>query len=116
MNSTNDEKDPLLDELEERIAEGPVMFTPDEEFLRRVAERRKEIREKGVTVSPENFMISEAANLILPFHREMDEIREDAAGKSKIGTTRRGIGPAYEDKVGRRSIRVMDLRSEKNLD
>jgi len=76
----------------------------------------KEIKEKGVQVSPENFMISEAANLILPFHREMDEIREDAAGKEKIGTTRRGIGPAYEDKVGRRSIRVMDLRSEKNLD
>ena len=43
----------------------------------------------------------------------MDEIREDAAGKAKIGTTRRGIGPAYEDKVGRRSIRVMDLISEK---
>ena len=76
----------------------------------------KEIKEKGVEVNSENFMISEAANLILPFHREMDEIREDAAGKSKIGTTRRGIGPAYEDKVGRRSIRVMDLRSEKNLD
>ena len=75
----------------------------------------KEIGEKGVNVNSENFMISEAANLILPFHREMDEIREDAAGKSKIGTTRRGIGPAYEDKVGRRSIRVMDLRSEKNL-
>ena len=75
-----------------------------------------EIKEKGVQISPENFMISEAANLILPFHREMDEIREDAAGKEKIGTTRRGIGPAYEDKVGRRSIRVMDLRSEKNLD
>ena len=56
-----------------------------------------------------NLIISESANLILPFHREMDEIREDAAGKSKIGTTRRGIGPAYEDKVGRRSIRVMDL-------
>ena len=63
-----------------------------------------------------NFIISESANLILPFHKEMDEIREDSAGKSKIGTTRRGIGPAYEDKVGRRSIRVMDLRSEKNLD
>ena len=46
MSSTNDEKDPLLDELEERIAEGPVMFTPDEEFLKRVAERRKEINEK----------------------------------------------------------------------
>ena len=42
--------------------------------------------------------------LILPFHREMDEMREDAAGKGKIGTTRRGIGPAYEDKTGRRSI------------
>ena len=75
-----------------------------------------EIRNKDVEVNPDNFMIAESANLILPFHREMDEIREDAAGKSKIGTTRRGIGPAYEDKVGRRSIRVMDLRSEKNLD
>ena len=75
-----------------------------------------EIRSKGVKVESENFIISESANLILPFHREMDEIREDAAGKGKIGTTRRGIGPAYEDKVGRRSIRVMDLRSEKNLD
>ena len=46
MSSTNNEKDPLMDELEERIAEGPVMFTPDEEFLRRVAEKRKEINEK----------------------------------------------------------------------
>ena len=46
MSNTNNEKDPLLDELEERIAEGPVMFTPDEEFLRRVAEKRKEINEK----------------------------------------------------------------------
>ena len=75
-----------------------------------------EIREKGIKVNPKNLIISESANLILPFHREMDEIREDSAGKGKIGTTRRGIGPAYEDKVGRRSIRVMDLRSEKNLD
>ena len=79
-------------------------------------EEIEEIKSKGVTVNQDNFMISESANLILPFHREMDEIREDAAGKSKIGTTRRGIGPAYEDKVGRRSIRVMDLRSETNLD
>ncbi len=79
-------------------------------------EEIREIQSKGIEVNIENFMISEAANLILPFHREMDEIREDAAGKGKIGTTRRGIGPAYEDKVGRRSIRVMDLRSEKNLD
>ena len=75
-----------------------------------------EIKSKGVNVDIHNFIISEAANLILPFHREMDEIREDTAGKDKIGTTRRGIGPAYEDKVGRRSIRIMDLRSEKNLD
>ena len=75
-----------------------------------------EIKKKGINVSPDNFMISESASLILPFHQEMDEIREDAAGKSKIGTTRRGIGPCYEDKVGRRSIRVMDLRSKSNLD
>ena len=75
-----------------------------------------EIKSKGVEVSEKNLIISEAANLILPFHREMDEIREDAAGTSKIGTTRRGIGPAYEDKVGRRSIRVMDLASAENLD
>ena len=76
----------------------------------------EEIKLKGVQVSPKNLIISESANLILPFHKEMDEIREDAAGKAKIGTTRRGIGPAYEDKVGRRSIRVMDLISEENLD
>ena len=79
-------------------------------------EEIKEIKSKGVDINEDNFIISESANLILPFHREMDEIREDAAGKGKIGTTRRGIGPAYEDKVGRRSIRVMDLRSESNLD
>ena len=76
----------------------------------------KEIKKQGVDVTVENFMISETASLILPFHREMDELREDAAGEKKIGTTRRGIGPCYEDKVGRRSIRVMDLRSESNLD
>ena len=79
-------------------------------------EEIKEIKSKGIDVNKDNFIISESANLILPFHREMDEIREEAAGKNKIGTTRRGIGPAYEDKVGRRSIRVMDLRSESNLD
>ena len=76
----------------------------------------KEIKSKGVNVDEKNLIISESANLILPFHKEMDEIREDAAGKAKIGTTRRGIGPAYEDKIGRRSIRVMDLVSESNLD
>jgi len=76
----------------------------------------EEAKSKGVEINENNLILSEAATLILPFHREMDEIREDSAGKSKIGTTRRGIGPAYEDKVGRRSIRVMDLRSESNLD
>ncbi len=76
----------------------------------------EEIKSKGVDISQKNLILSDAASLILPFHREMDEIREDAAGKAKIGTTRRGIGPAYEDKVGRRSIRVMDLVSEKNLE
>ena len=79
-------------------------------------EEVEEIKLKGVDVNVDNFIISESANLILPFHREMDEIREDTAGKSKIGTTRRGIGPAYEDKVGRRSIRVMDLASKQNLE
>ena len=75
-----------------------------------------EIKSKGVNVDANNLILAETANLILPFHQEMDAIREDAAGNSKIGTTRRGIGPAYEDKVGRRSIRVMDLASESNLD
>ena len=79
-------------------------------------EEIEEIKSKGVLINSKNLIISESANLILPFHKEMDEIREDAAGKAKIGTTRRGIGPAYEDKIGRRSIRVMDLLSEKNLE
>ncbi|MAJ85964.1 MAG: adenylosuccinate synthase [Candidatus Pelagibacter sp.] len=79
-------------------------------------EEIEEIKSKGIHVDEKNLIISESANLILPFHREMDEIREDSAGKAKIGTTRRGIGPAYEDKIGRRSIRVMDLISESNLD
>ncbi len=76
----------------------------------------KEIKKQGINVTTENFMISETASLILPFHKEMDDIKEDSAGAVKIGTTRRGIGPCYEDKVGRRSIRVMDLRSKSNLD
>ncbi len=76
----------------------------------------KEIKSKGININENNLILSETANLILPFHKELDEIREDGAGAGKIGTTRRGIGPTYEDKVGRRSIRVMDLRSESNLD
>ena len=76
----------------------------------------KEIKSKGVVVDENNLVLAETASLILPFHQEMDAIREEAAGKAKIGTTKRGIGPAYEDKGGRRSIRVMDLISDSNLD
>ena len=67
------------------------------------------IREQGVAVTPENLHISESAALILPLHRNLDLAREKAAGKGKIGTTGRGIGPAYEDKTGRRAIRAGDL-------
>ncbi|HEX8061656.1 MAG TPA: adenylosuccinate synthase [Allosphingosinicella sp.] len=67
------------------------------------------LAEQGVAVSPETLHISDTCPLILPFHRDLDALREDASGQGKIGTTRRGIGPAYEDKVGRRAIRVCDL-------
>ena len=67
------------------------------------------LREQGVTVTPEVLRIAETCPLILPIHRDLDALREDASGAGKIGTTRRGIGPAYEDKVGRRAIRVCDL-------
>jgi adenylosuccinate synthase len=67
------------------------------------------LREQGVAVTPETLQVAETCPLILPFHRDLDALREDASGSGKIGTTRRGIGPAYEDKVGRRAIRVCDL-------
>ncbi len=67
------------------------------------------LRGQGVTITPDNLQIAETCPLILPFHRDLDGLREDASGAGKIGTTRRGIGPAYEDKVGRRAIRVCDL-------
>ncbi len=67
------------------------------------------LRDQGVSVTPDTLMIAETCTLILPFHRDLDGLREDASGAGKIGTTRRGIGPAYEDKVGRRAIRVCDL-------
>ena len=71
---------------------------------------------QGVAISPENLMIAENAPLILPLHQDLDRLREEAAGAARIGTTGRGIGPAYEDKVGRRSIRVADLGDEETLD
>ena len=64
---------------------------------------------QGVAVTPDTLSIADNCALILPFHRDLDALREDASGAGKIGTTRRGIGPAYEDKVGRRAIRVCDL-------
>lgn len=76
----------------------------------------EKIASQGVTVSTENLMIAENTPLILPIHQDLDKMREEAAGKAKIGTTGRGIGPAYEDKVGRRTIRVADLADETTLD
>jgi adenylosuccinate synthase len=73
------------------------------------------IKEQGVAVSRETLRIAENATLILPLHRELDQMREEAAGSGKIGTTGRGIGPAYEDKVGRRAIRVQDLKTLSTL-
>ncbi len=69
----------------------------------------KKISQQGVKISTDNLIIAENTPLILPVHQDLDKIREDAAGKSKIGTTGRGIGPAYEDKIGRRAIRLADL-------
>ena len=74
------------------------------------------LQAQDVEVSPDNLRIAENAVLILPLHRELDGMREAAAGAGKIGTTGRGIGPAYEDKVGRRAIRVYDLQNTDGLD
>ena len=67
------------------------------------------IAEQGVMITPDVVKISETATLILPIHRELDALRENRDDGEPIGTTRRGIGPAYEDKVGRRAVRVIDL-------
>jgi adenylosuccinate synthase len=76
---------------------------------RALIEEIERIKGQGVTVTRDNLRIAENATLILPLHQELDVVREKASGKSAIGTTGRGIGPAYEDKVGRRAIRLMDL-------
>ena len=69
----------------------------------------EKITAQGVNITPEMLVLSDQAALILPFHRDLDAAREEKAGDASIGTTKRGIGPAYEDKVGRRAIRVADL-------
>jgi len=73
------------------------------------------IKQKGVSVSPANLKLAENATLILPSHGHIDRAREEAKGANKIGTTGRGIGPAYEDKVCRRAIRVCDLADPASL-
>ena len=75
----------------------------------------EQIRAQGVQVTSDNLKIAENASLILSIHGELDRMREEAAGNSKIGTTGRGIGPAYEDKVGRRAIRIADLGDKDTL-
>ena len=75
----------------------------------------KKIEKMGIKITHKNLYIAENATLILPLHRDLDGIREDSKNTDKIGTTRRGIGPAYEDKIGRRGIRVMDLTNKENL-
>jgi adenylosuccinate synthase len=67
------------------------------------------LMEKGISVSPDNLALSEKAHLIMPYHKAIDQAREAAKSKDKIGTTGRGIGPCYEDKVGRTGIRAIDL-------
>jgi adenylosuccinate synthase len=76
----------------------------------------EKLSNQGVAVSPETLMIAENTPLILPVHGELDRAREAQVGVAKIGTTGRGIGPAYEDKVGRRTVRVADLADEATLD
>ena len=73
------------------------------------------VRAQGITITSDSLKVAENAALILPLHRELDQLREAGAGVQKIGTTGRGIGPAYEDKVGRRAIRVQDLRNLQHL-
>ncbi|MGP1275762.1 MAG: adenylosuccinate synthase [Caulobacterales bacterium] len=75
----------------------------------------EKVRAQGVAITPDLVKIAETAALILPVHRDLDGFRENRDDGMKIGTTRRGIGPAYEDKVGRRAVRVIDLADEKGL-
>ena len=78
--------------------------------IRALLEEIERIRLAGVEISPVNLLIAENAHIILPLHCVIDKLREEALGKGKIGTTGRGIGPAYEDKVARRGIRMSDLQ------
>ena len=81
-----------------------------------LVEEIERLAKQGIKVTRERLRIAENATLILPLHRELDQLREAAAGAGKIGTTGRGIGPAYEDKVGRRAIRLQDLKNLNTLE
>ncbi len=74
-----------------------------------------EIKIQNIPISPENLIISDSAFLILPIHQLIDKLRENKKNNDKIGTTGRGIGPTYEDKVGRRGIRICDLYNRDDL-
>jgi adenylosuccinate synthase len=76
----------------------------------------KTLAGQGISITPERFFLSEKAHLIMPYHKAVDMARESAKGKDKIGTTGRGIGPCYEDKAGRRGIRVLDLLDTASLE
>ena len=78
-------------------------------------EEIEKLRSQGVTITPKELKLADNACLILPLHRELDAFREGSNSGTKIGTTKRGIGPAYEDKVGRRAIRVRDLAEPEAL-
>ncbi len=84
--------------------------------LHALVEEIERLRAQSVAVTPDNLRIAENTTLILPLHRELDALRESSNEVTPIGTTRRGIGPAYEDKVGRRAIRLMDLADGSTLD
>jgi adenylosuccinate synthase len=74
-----------------------------------LVEEIERLRRQGLSITPSTLQVAENATLILSLHRELDALRESAGAGTRIGTTKRGIGPAYEDKVGRRAIRLMDL-------
>jgi adenylosuccinate synthase len=74
------------------------------------------MRKKGLDISPDHLRVADSAALILPSHGTLDRAREESRGEKKIGTTGRGIGPAYEDKVGRRAVRLCDLSDPKALE
>ena len=80
-----------------------------------IRDRIETVSSQGVSITPNNLKIADSVPLILPLHQQLDKALEKARGNSKIGTTGRGIGPAYEDKVGRRAIRLCDLKDRETL-